>query len=180
MADLDTRYRSNGAAAYNVYAFSGYEQTAQPLERPQGLPEERPQRRQQTRVKAKTQVAPFALIGMMAAACMMVLVIFGYVQLFEATSRVSKLQSQYQSLQEELAVLTSKYEGKLDLTRIQERAGELGLRTATPEQTVYVNLSGADRAVIYHETKTSLAKEVVEAVQHSISELIAYLHPAAA
>ena len=35
---------------------------------------------------ARTAVAPFTILGAAISACMMILVIFGYVQLFEATS----------------------------------------------------------------------------------------------
>ena len=50
------------------------------------LPQEAPQKRQ--RVRARTAIAPFTILGAAITACMMILVIFGYVQLFEASSRV--------------------------------------------------------------------------------------------
>ena len=166
----DERYdRTSGAAAYDVY--SPYNKnTARPLPRqPQGLPEERPLPRREQRVKAKTAVAPFTLLGAVTVVCMLVLVIFGYVQLFEATDNVSKLETKLQSLQQEHAMLESKYEGRIDLEQMP-----------TSEQTVYLNLSGNDRAEIYHEEKTSVLGEIIGAVEQSISDLIAYLRPAAA
>lgn len=111
---------------------------------------------------------------------MMILVIFGYVQLFEATSRVSKLESQLQSLQEEQLLLQSKYEGKIDLAGIEEQAETLGLKKPSQEQIVYVNLAGTDQAEIYKTEKSSILSEIIGAVEQSISDLIAYLHPAAA
>ena len=105
----------------------------------------------------------------------MILVIFGYVQLFEASSRVSRLESRLQSLQEEQLLLQSKYEGKIDLAAIEQRASELGLRKPSQEQIVYVNLSGIDRAEIYQEEKTSVLAEFVSAMEQSVSGLIAYL-----
>ena len=171
MADAQEHYyRTSGAAAYDVY--SPYSNTARPLPRqPQGLPEERPLPQREQRVKAKTAVAPFTLLGVVAAVCMLVLVIFGY---------VPKLETKLQSLQQQHAVLESKYEGRIDLAEIEKRAGELGLRLPSSEQTVYLNLSGTDRAEIYHEEKTSVLGEIIGAVEQSISELIAYLRPAAA
>ena len=116
MAD-ERYYRTSGAAAYDVY--SPYNtNTARPLPRqPQGLPEERPLPQREQRVKAKTAVAPFTLLGVVTVVCMLVLVIFGYVQLFEATDNVSKLETKLQSLQQEHAMLESKYEGRIDLAR---------------------------------------------------------------
>ena len=104
----------------------------------------------------------------------------GYDELFEATSRVSKLESQLQSLQEEQLLLQSKYEGKIDLAAIEQRASELGLRKPSQEQIVYVNLTGTDQAEIYTTEKSSILGEMIGAIEQSISDLIAYLHPAAA
>ena len=111
---------------------------------------------------------------------MLVLVIFGYVQLFEATSKVARLETQLENLQQTQAVLESKYEGRINLQDIEAKAGALGLKLPTAEQTVYLDLSGADRAEIYHEQKTSVLGEIIAAMEQSISELIAYLRPAAA
>ena len=171
-------YHANGAAAFD--AFSYRNNTAEELTVPQELPEERLRPKKHVRVKVKAAVAPFTLFGMIAAACMLVLVIFGYVQLYEATTDVSKLQSQLQSLNQEQVLLKSKYEGKIDLSAIEKRAAELGLSEPTDDQTVYVNLSGSDRAEIYTEKKSSFVGEIAGALKQSIADLIAYLHPSAA
>ena len=179
-------YRDNGAAAYDVYAWNdqaarqyddgrAYERSL-PVE----LPDERVQEQPYRRVRARTAIAPFTLAGILTVACLMILVIFGYVQLFEATSRVSKLESQLQSLQEEQLLLQSKYEGKIDLAGIEEQAETLGLKKPSQEQIVYVNLAGTDQAEIYKTEKSSILSEIIGAVEQSISDLIAYLHPAAA
>ena len=181
MADEKRRYYgANGAAAYDVYSVDFRSNAAQPLERPRQLPDEQPLPQRQKRVRAKTAVAPFTLFGMMAAACMLVLVIFGYVQLYEATTEVSRLESQLQELNAQQTLLKSKYEGKIDLDAIKQRAAELGLRAPETEQIVYVNLSGSDRAEIYQQSKTSLIGEIVQTIEQSVSSLIAYLRPASA
>ena len=173
-AERNPYYSTNGAAAYDVYSVENT--LRQPVRHPQER--ELPQKRQ--RVRARTAVAPFTILGAAISACMMILVIFGYVQLFEATSRVSKLESQLQSLQEEQLLLQSKYEGKIDLAGIEEQAETLGLRKPSQEQIVYVNLAGTDQAEIYKTEKSSILSEIIGAVEQSISDLIAYLHPAAA
>lgn len=179
MAADRSYYSTNGAAAYDVYSENTIRQ---PLREPQRheLPQEQPLPQKRQRVRAKTAVAPFAIFGAAISACMMILVIFGYVQLFEASSRVSRLESRLQSLQEEQLLLQSKYEGKIDLAGIEQRASELGLRKPAQEQIVYVNLSGSDQAEIYKTEKSSILGEIIGAVEQSISDLIAYLHPAAA
>ena len=179
-------YRDNGAAAYDVYAWN--DQAARQYEdgrayersRQYELPEEQVREQPYRRVKSRTAIAPFTLVGMLTVACLMILVIFGYVQLFEASSRVSRLESRLQSLQEEQLLLQSKYEGKIDLAAIEQRASELGLRKPSQEQIVYVNLTGTDQAEIYTTEKSSILGEMIGAIEQSISDLIAYLHPAAA
>ena len=171
-------YTMNGAAAYDMYAYSW--NTAQAEELPQGLPEEIVQPRQETRVHAKTSVAPFAIIGMIAVACLFVMVIFGYVQLFEASSRVSNLETELAALQSEQTLLRARYEDRIDLAEVEMRAKELGLSKPMPEQIVYVNLSGSDRAEIFPANKTNLFGEIIGAVEESVTSLIAYLQLASA
>ena len=169
----------NGAAAYDVYTYRN-SNTAQPLRQPQRLPEERPLPQRQTRVKVRTEVAPFTMLGLVTVACLLVLVIFGYVQLFEASTRVSRLESQLQQLQSEQTLLQSKYEGRINLEQIAQRAEQIGLKASTKEQIVYVNLCGSDRAEIYQEERNSVITDIIDALQQSVSSLIAYLHPTAA
>ena len=175
-----TRYAANGAAAYDLYSYRSRENTAEELTAPQELPQGQLRPKKRVRVKVKTAVAPFTLFGMLAAACMLILVIFGYVQLYEATTNVSKLQSQLQTLDQQQVLLQSKYEGKIDLGAIEKRAAALGLSEPSQDQTVYVNLTGSDCAEIYQEQKTNFVEDIVSAMKQSISDLIAYLHPAAA
>lgn len=164
-------YDYNGSAAYNLY----FNRTEAPEIQHPGLPEERPLPQKRQRVKAKTAVAPVAVLGLMVVACMLILVVFGYVQLYEATDRVSDLQNELSALQKEQVVLESLYEGGIDLDYIEERASELGLGVPTREQTVYLNLSGSDRAEIYAVEKTNLFQRILQAIKSSASGLVEYL-----
>ncbi len=78
-------------------------------------PEEQVREQPYRRVKSRTAIAPFTLVGMLTVACLMILVIFGYVQLFEASSSVSKLENQLANLKEQQLMLQSKYDAKIDL-----------------------------------------------------------------
>ena len=171
-------YRDNGAAAYDVYAWNdqtarqyddnrAYERTL-PIE----LPDERAYEQPYRRVKARTAIAPFTLAGM--------LTVVGYVQLFEASSNVSALESRLANLKEQQLMLQSKYDAKIDLTAAEEYAAEIGLTKCQPEQIVYVSFSGNDQAEIYTQQRTSVFGEILDAMQQSILGLIEYLHPAAA
>ena len=149
-------YRDNGAAAYDVYAWN--DQAARQYEdgrayersRQYELPEEQVREQPYRRVKSRTAIAPFTLVGMLTVACLMILVIFGYVQLFEASSSVSKLENQLANLKEQQLMLQSKYDAKIDLAAAEAHAAEIGLTKCQPEQIVYVSFSGTDQAEIYH------------------------------
>ena len=75
-------YRDNGAAAYDVYAWN--DQAARQYEdgrayersRQYELPEEQVREQPYRRVKSRTAIAPFTLVGMLTVACLMILVIF--------------------------------------------------------------------------------------------------------
>ena len=155
------KYDYNGSAAYDLYRYEG---SAAPEIQHPGLPEEQYQPQRKRRVKVKAGVA-----------CMLILVIFGYVQLYEATERVSSLQSDLSSLQEQQVILESLYEGSIDLPYIETRAAELGLHTPASGQTVYVNLSGDDRAEIYRSEKTNLFQRIIQAIESSAKGLVEYL-----
>lgn len=183
MAAEYKRYGTNGAAAYDVYSntYRYHDNTAlQPERQWQHLPEEMPLPRKQQRVKAKTAVAPFTLFGMVAAACLLVLVIFGYVQLFEASTQVGELQSQLRQLQYEHTQLENRYNGKVNLEQIELRAAELGLAAPEENQVVYISLENEDRAEIFKQERTSVVGEIVGALEESVSNFIAYLRPTAA
>lgn len=162
----------NGSAAYDLYAYPG--SAAPEIQRP-GLPEEQPQPQKKRRVKVKAAIAPVAVVGLTVVACMLILVIFGYVQLYEATERVSSLQSELESLKSEQVILESLYENGIDLPYIEERAAELGFSTPAANQTVYINLSGTDRAEIYSAEKTGWIERILRAIESSARGLVEYL-----
>ena len=178
-AERNPYYSTNGAAAYDVYSVENT--LRQPVRQPERheLPQEQelPQKRQ--RVRARTAVAPFTILGAAISACMMILVIFGYVQLFEASSSVSKLENQLANLKEQQLMLQSKYDAKIDLAAAEAHAAEIGLTKCQPEQIVYVSFSGTDQAEIYTQQRTSVFGEILDAMQQSIFGLIEYLHPTA-
>lgn len=164
-------YRTNGAAAYDVRAYGN---AAPEIQRPR-LPQERQQPVRRVRVKAKLAISPFGVFGIMAAACMLVLVIFGYVQLYEATTQVSDLNAQLAALNEENQTLRTTYESKIDLSAIEKRATELGMIQASAGQTVYLNLSGTDRAEVLQEEQENGLASVFGAIKSSVESLVSYL-----
>ena len=166
----DPRYLSQGSAAYDV-------RTAERKRRARevALPEERPAHRQQRRVRAKVAVSPFSLIGIAVVACMAVLVIFGYVRLYEADSEVARLESSLSALQEERRKLDSYYEEMIDLEAIEQQATALGMRQPRSDQMVYLNLSAADHAEITPAASKNLLVRIYCALRDSVLGIVEYL-----
>ena len=158
--DLQDSELYNGSAAYQIYP--DYQGTAAPEIEHQGLPEERRLPQKKKRVKAKSAVSPFAVVGLAVVTCLIILVVFGYVQLYEASEQVSTLESQLSSLQEDQVVLESLYEEGIDLPYIEERAAELGL-------------SGDDQAEIYASESTNIFQRIIQAIERSARGLVEYL-----
>lgn len=181
MARLPDVY--NGSAAYDLYHLNNgsavrvrdYGTAAPEIQRPAGLPEEKTLPQKKRRVKVKAAVAPFGVVGLGVVVCLMVLVVFGYVQLYEATEHVSSMESRIASLEEEQRILTSLYEGAIDLDYIEQRAAELGMAQPTESQKVYVNLSGADHAEIYSREEGGWLARIFRAIESSASGLVEYL-----
>lgn len=169
-ANIDQMY--NGSAAYDLQHFSG---TAAPQIDHQGLPEDRPLPYQHRHVKVKTAIAPISVLGLMVTACMLILVVFGYVQLYEATERVSDLKSQLSDLRQEQVVLESLYEGGIDLDAIEAQAATMGFAVPEREQVVYLNLTGSDKAEIYTVEKENIFQRVIHAIETSAGGLVEYL-----
>lgn len=173
--DMENYNLFNGSAAYDLYARPDYNGTAAPEIQSPGLPEERAMPVRKRHIKVKAAVSPTAVLGMMVVACMLIMVVFGYVQLYESTSRVSELQDQLAAVEEEQMLLQSVYEGKIDLRQIEQRAAELGLSLPDADQIIYVNLSGADHAEIYRNEDLGFFARIFRAIENSASGLVEYL-----
>ena len=172
MARATTDRMYNGSAAYDLYRANG--NAAPKIERP-GLPEEQQRPETYRRVKVKAAIAPVSAIGLLVTACMLILVVFGYVQLYEATERVSSLKSELSDLRQEQVVLESLYEGGIDLEAIETQAAAMGFKVPERDQVIYLNLTGTDKAEIYTVEHENIFQRIVNAIESSASGLVEYL-----
>ena len=162
-------YRTNGAAAYDIYRNefdSG--SAARQLKQPKRHARPKP------KPKAKLAIAPLSIVGLLAAACMLVFVICGYVQLFEEASAVSELEEQLSDAQAYHQRLQATYNSKIDLDVIQQEASALGMAMPNSKQTIYLNLAGRDRAVISGSTQENVAQTAWDAIRRSVRTLLEY------
>jgi cell division protein FtsB len=167
-------YATNGSAAYdNNY----WERTnAAPLRQPHPeLPEERQPiaRPRPVHVRGKLTLSPFAVVGFAMVAVLLFMMISAYVRLYETTADVASLNSTLSDLQDEQAILTTRYESKIDLAYIEETAQtELGMVKPESSQTIYVNLSGPDVAEVITTDKSETARTIWQAFSESVSDLL--------
>ena len=168
MADRKRTYE-NGSAAYDLY-----NNAAGSLRLPQELPEERKEPVRRQKVKAKTAVAPFALVGVTVVVCLLMMVVYGFVQLYEATSEVGELNDRLTELQIENGKLRSGYESAIDLTLIELQAKQLGMKMPSPNQEVYVNISNTDRGEVIAADRPNVFRQTWEAVRESFTGILEY------
>lgn len=159
---------TSGAAAYDLYNYS----TAVRLPRK----EEQTQVRTQVRTQPKRNTALMNALFFLAALVGMILIIFSNAKLNEAANNVIRLENQLSALQEEQVLLRSAYEKSVDLATIEEIATtRLGMGRPVSGQTVYLSLSGTDRAEILTGNRSGLFGKVSRTVSEAFSNLGEYL-----
>ena len=164
----DKYYNFSGSAAYDIRS------TAVPKPRPAVLPEEKPIQHAKKAPKARPAIAPLALVGLAAVTLLLLMVVYSYVQLYEATDRVGTLNSQLASTQAETAKLRSTFESRIDLAEIEVRAKELGMTLPSSRQTVYLNIAGADHAEVLQVDQRSFAEKAWDALTDSFHGVLEY------
>ena len=142
---LEEKYRSSGSAAIDIFAVKN--NTAQPLEKPEHLPEA--PAAPAKKVKYKLAISPFAVIGTAVAVVLLLLVIFSYVSMFEVQNEIGSLKSAQNEFSVQQEKLRSDYESSIDLSVIEERALALGMHQATSDQIHYVQIGEGDTTQVY-------------------------------
>ncbi len=136
------QYRTNGAAAYDIFADS----TARQLIRRTLLPEEP---RRAAKALPKQRVSVLRLLAIALTLGLLLLSVFSFVSLYETQSTAAALEEQYAALEEEQRELTALYEQEIDLDAIEARAEALGLHRASGDEIVTVHVPDGDTTEVY-------------------------------
>ena len=138
-----------GSLAYDLDTLARERQLEEAGEMPQrtAQPERQPQPQTRRRPQAQAKARPSALtVGGIAAVCALVMVLLlGYVQLTAVSNNVSTIKT----LEDEHVALLTEYEKTFDLATIKAAAEEAGMSKPSAGQIQYIDLSGADSAVVY-------------------------------
>lgn len=143
------QYRTNGAAAYDVFADS----TARQLVRRTLLPEEPRRKTKKAKALPQRRVSLLRVTGVALTLGLLLLSVFSFVSLYEAQSRTAELEDTYAALAEEQKELTALYEQGIDLDRIAARAEKLGLHRATGDEIVTVHVPGGDSTEVFEQAE---------------------------
>ena len=104
-------------------------------------------------VRSRQAVYPLAMVGILAAAVLLVIAIMAQIQLFDISSKTVELEGQLKELQTEQTKLQIAYEGAFNLTEIEQYAtSKLGMKKPSADQIYYIDTSSPDKAVIINQT----------------------------
>ena len=151
------------------------ERKAEP--KPQAQPRRRPQAQAQPqrRPKAQAKARPSALLvgGIALVGALVMVLLLGYVQLTTVSNNVSTIKKELATLEEEHVSLLTEYEKVFDLATIKAAAEEAGMSKPTSGQIQYIDLSGADSAVVCSETP-GLTEKAVSALKEGAQSIWEY------
>ena len=191
MAENKRRYPTGstfGNVAYNLdyygdvvaapapeYAPSRPVTRPEPKAAPQTTPQVKPRVHERARVKVRVReqqaVAPFAICGFLAAVAVAVVLLLGYVELNSVYGQTVRLQNQLNTLQSEGASLQARYEEVFDMATLEQAVADNGsLTKPTSDQSVYIDLSEPDSAVVYNTAEGATG---VAGFFHAVGSLLA-------
>ncbi len=139
-----------GNLAYDLDTLVRERQLEEAGEMPERKAEAKPQAQPRRRPQAQAKARPSALVmGGIVLVCTLVMVLLlGYVQLTTVSNNVSTIKKELATLEEEHVSLLTEYEKAFDLATIKAAAEDAGMSKPTSGQIQYIDLSGADTAVV--------------------------------
>ena len=107
------------------------------------------------RAKVKASVRPAqkvnkgAVLGFMAVAAMMMVLLLCYVKINAISRSIVQMKEEIKELQVERVSLLTQYEQKFDLASVKAAAEAAGMSPPSESQIHYIDLPGADQAVAH-------------------------------
>lgn len=164
---------SDGNAAYDLQSFGGVNVVR---EREYQLPRQPQQPVRETKtVKAHSQVPVASIAGFVAAAALLMLVIFSYVQLYEISAANDQLRRDLANIEAENVEMMNHYTGIVDLNAVELIAtSQLGMQRPAQDQIVYVDLGNSDKAVIIDSQGENILSSSADAVVGTFRYILEY------
>ena len=141
-----------GSLAYdfdNPELYGGEYTAAQPKARPKVQTQTRVRTRARNVVHTKQSIAPMSIVGMLAAAFLVVVAILAQAQIVGISSASVSLQKELVQLEEQQAKLRIAYESAFNMAEIEDYAiHSLGMQKPRADQIFYIDTSSPDKAVV--------------------------------
>ena len=140
-----------GSLAYDLDTLARERQLEEAGEMPQrtAQPERQPQTRRRPQAQAKARPSALTVGGIVAVCALVMVLLLGYVQLTTVSNNVSTIKKELATLEDEHVALLTEYEKTFDLATIKAAAEKAGMSKPSAGQIQYIDLSGADSAVVY-------------------------------
>ena len=140
-----------GSLAYDLDALAREKQLDEAGKLPQKKvrPAQPEVQRRQTAARAAVRPSPVLLLGTVLVVGMVIALMLCYVKLTGISDNVSSIKREISALEEEHVALLTEYEKTFDLATIKAAAEEAGMSKPSAGQIQYIDLSGADSAVVY-------------------------------
>lgn len=135
-------------------------------------PKVRPAER--VKVRARQHVSVVTVAGFGAVIVMAVMMLMSYIQLTVISADTVALKSELAALDSEHVTLTAQYEQMFDIATVKEVAAAAGMAKPGTSQVCYLDLSGADSAVVYQYEDPSVLSHVLSSLHHGIYSVVEY------
>lgn len=141
-----------GSLAYdfnNPELYREEDTAAQPQVRPRTQTQTRVHTRARTAVRTRQSIAPLSLVGMLAAAFLLVVAILAQAKIVGISSKSVALQNELAQMEEQQAKLRIAYESAFNMAEIEDYAiHSLGMQKPRADQIFYIDTSSPDKAVV--------------------------------
>ncbi len=178
MAETAVKQRYGQGAVYGslAYDFNHPElyqnepDVAQPAARPQT--QTRVRTRARAAVRTRQSIAPLSIVGMLAAAFLLVTAILAQAQIVGISAKSVSLHKELAQLEEQQAKLRIAYESALNMAEIEDYAvHSLGMQKPHADQVFYIDTSAPDKAVVIAAPG---ADGIVDRISDALSNAFAY------
>ena len=150
----------------------------EPVARPRPRTETKTRTKVQTRARTaprtKQSIAPLSIVGMLAAAFLVVVAILAQAQMVGLSSKSVELQQQLDVLEEQQSKLRIAYESAFNMAEIEDYAiHTLGMQRPRADQIFYIDTSSPDKAVVIAGGESD---GFVDRVSDYLSGVLEYFH----
>lgn len=161
-----SRIRYNGSAAYEI----AYEPDNDAQQENRQSLQPRPKKAVQT----KYGISAFAIVGYVAVAVMLVLVVMTYVQYTTVAAQTVEYREYIETLSSDQRKLTIQYEKTFDLNEIELYAKSvLGMDAPQERQLGEVALNASDKAIVYSSEEQN---GIIGSLASAVRTVMAYFN----